>query len=61
MLAAIRRFLRDDGGPTAVEYAVLIALIVLGAVAAIKAFGDGSSGLWARDVDQISSALAPGQ
>ena len=29
MLAKLRRLLRDDEGPTAVEYAVMLALIVV--------------------------------
>ncbi|MBI2825098.1 MAG: Flp family type IVb pilin [Planctomycetia bacterium] len=29
MLAKVRQFLRDDEGPTAVEYAVMLALIVV--------------------------------
>ncbi len=35
----LRRFLQDDSGPTAVEYAVLLAMIVLVSVAAIGGIG----------------------
>jgi pilus assembly protein Flp/PilA len=37
------RFLRDEDGPTAVEYAVMLALIVVVCIAAIGALGTGAS------------------
>ena len=36
---ALVRFLKADDGPTAVEYAVLLALIVYAALASIAALG----------------------
>ncbi|TWT43853.1 Flp/Fap pilin component [Phycisphaerae bacterium RAS1] len=33
------RFLRDEDGPTATEYAILLAMLVLVAVAAIQGIG----------------------
>jgi pilus assembly protein Flp/PilA len=35
------RFLRREGGPTAVEYALVLALIVVVCVVAISALGSG--------------------
>ena len=35
----IKRLLLDDDGPTAVEYAVMLALIVVVALAAIRSAG----------------------
>ena len=40
------RFLLDDDGTTAVEYAVMLGLILLSAISAISAFGQGTGGLW---------------
>lgn len=57
MIATLRRFLADEAGPTAVEYAVLLSLILLGAVAGVKAFGDGSSSLFTSDVSKLSTAI----
>lgn len=37
MLLFIRRFLREDDGPTAVEYAVMIALIVAVCITSVGA------------------------
>lgn len=35
----VRRFLRSEDGPTAVEYAVMLALIIIVCLAAITAVG----------------------
>ena len=39
LVSKIRRFLRDDSGPTTVEYAILIALIILLCLASIQLVG----------------------
>jgi len=43
LLASAKRFLHDESGPTAVEYAVMLALIVVVCVAAITTLGQNSS------------------
>ncbi len=40
------RFLREEEAATAVEYAVMLALILMTALVAIGALGNESSGLW---------------
>jgi len=42
-LATLRRFLRDEDGPTAVEYAVMLALIVVVCITAITALGTNAN------------------
>jgi pilus assembly protein Flp/PilA len=37
--ARARRFLRDESGPTAVEYAVMLAMIILVCVLAVRQLG----------------------
>ena len=37
------RFLRSEDGPTAVEYAVMLALIIVVCIAAISTLGSGAS------------------
>ena len=37
------RFLQDENGPTAVEYAVMLALIVVVCITAITALGSNAS------------------
>lgn len=39
MLAKIRQFLVSEDGPTATEYAVMLALIIVVAIAAIQTLG----------------------
>ena len=42
-IETIRRFLNDEDGPTAVEYAVMLALIVVVAMGAITSLGTNAS------------------
>jgi len=43
---SIWRFLRDEDGPTAVEYAVMLALIILTAMSGIAAVGNTALFMW---------------
>ncbi|CAN5888351.1 hypothetical protein BH23PLA1_BH23PLA1_04670 [soil metagenome] len=52
----ILRFLRDDSGPTAAEYAVMLTMIAITAILAIQSFGDTSAGYWGRNVSEITTA-----
>jgi Flp pilus assembly pilin Flp len=47
----------SEEGATSVEYAVMLALILVVIFSAISAFGNSSSGIWAQDTTQIVSAL----
>ena len=46
MWKPIARFLADENGPTAAEYAVILALIILMAFAAIATVGTQASTRW---------------
>lgn len=52
MLAKVARhvtaFLKKEDGPTAVEYAVMLALIIVVCIAAITALGSSASGVFAN-------------
>jgi len=41
---AVQTFVTNEDGPTAVEYAVVVALIIVGAIGAVTAFGGALSG-----------------
>jgi pilus assembly protein Flp/PilA len=43
LFASVQRFLRDEDGPTAVEYAVMLALIIVVCIAAITTLGTNAS------------------
>ena len=44
--ASLERFLRDEDGPTAVEYAVMLALIIVVCIAAITTLGSNANGVF---------------
>jgi pilus assembly protein Flp/PilA len=41
--ARVRSFLKEENGPTAVEYAVMLALIIVVCIAAISSLGSNAS------------------
>lgn len=45
-MKAIQAFFRDDHAATAVEYAVMLAMIIVTCLAAISSFGNASNGMW---------------
>ena len=49
-------FLEREDGPTAVEYAVMLALIIAVAIGTITVFGSTSDGWWKRNTDAIVGA-----
>jgi pilus assembly protein Flp/PilA len=53
-MLSIWRFLRDEDGPTAVEYAVMLALIILTAMSAIVSVGNTANYMWS---DLIKNGL----
>lgn len=55
--SGIRRFLADESGPTAVEYAVLLALILISVIGGVTAFGGATSDMWDNNVTTISDAF----
>ena len=42
-LASLRAFLADESGPTAVEYAVMLALIIVVCITAITTLGNNAN------------------
>jgi len=50
----LRRFLTDEDGPTAVEYAVMLALIMVACIAIVTTLGTSSS----RTFSRVNGALA---
>jgi len=54
-LKAVVEFLKRDDGPTAVEYAVMLALIVVVCIAAITAIGAGAN----QTFSKVGSSLKP--
>jgi pilus assembly protein Flp/PilA len=53
-IANVREFLESEDGPTAVEYAVMLALVIVVCLAAITTVGTNSS----RTFSKVGSAIA---
>jgi len=51
----VRRFLVSEDGPTAVEYAVMLALIIVVCLAAITAIGTRASSTFNSVASQLGS------
>jgi pilus assembly protein Flp/PilA len=55
-LEAVRKFLISEDGPTAVEYAVMLALIVIVCLAAISSLGTATRSTFETVTNSISGA-----
>jgi pilus assembly protein Flp/PilA len=53
VIRPVRGFLKNEEGPTAVEYAVMLALIVIVCIAAINTIGNNVD----ETAEKVSSAL----
>ena len=51
LTSPIVRFLRNEAGPTAVEYAIMLALIVIVCIAAIASIG--------QNIDETAEMVSP--
>ena len=54
MLASVVKFLKSEDGPTAVEYAVMLALIVIVCLTAIKAVGTNANVKFNQVANQLT-------
>ena len=55
-MCRIAKFLREEHAATAVEYAVMLALILLAMVGTIKALGGASGSMWGSNYNQMKAA-----
>lgn len=53
----LRAFLADESGPTAVEYAVMLMLIILVCISAIQTVGAWASGSWDHSSTELQNAM----
>ncbi|WP_066717283.1 Flp family type IVb pilin [Sphingomonas pituitosa] len=56
LIHALRALRRADRGATAVEYGLIIALIVLAMVGALSVFGGTTSSMWNNVSQQVQQA-----
>ncbi len=53
----IAKFLADESGPTTVEYACMLMLILLACLTGITMFGQETANTWQRNSDSINEAV----
>lgn len=54
-MSRIASFLIEDDGTTAVEYSVLLALILMSVIAAIGTLGSESGGMWSGNLEAFEA------
>ncbi len=54
-LATIKRFIKSEDATTAVEYAVLLAMILTALIIGVTSAGGGVSGWWTNIKDKVTS------
>ncbi len=54
----IKRFLKSEDGPTAVEYAVMLALIVIVCLTAIQSIGTNANTTFQKVATQLQSSAS---
>ena len=52
----LRRLLANQGGATAIEYGLIVALIAVAAMGGISALGGGAGGMWTKLDNVIQSS-----
>ncbi len=55
LISKAQRFIKSEDGPTAVEYAVMLALIVIVCLAAVRAIGTNSKATFTNVSNSIAS------
>ena len=55
LIQSVVRFLKKEDGPTAVEYAVMLALIIVVAIAAVTTLGTNSSSTFSRVASSVKT------
>lgn len=56
-MKCLKRFLLDEDGPTAVEYAVMLAMIVMLALTAIVGLGNATNESWQSSSQQLEAVF----
>ncbi|MBN8483182.1 MAG: Flp family type IVb pilin [Sphingomonadales bacterium] len=62
MKSVIKRLIGNDAGATAIEYGLILSLMVLVMISALESFADGSISMWnnvsTRTADAISGSAS---
>ncbi len=52
----LRKLIADQGGATAIEYGLIVALIAVAAMSGISALGGGAGGMWTKLSNVVQSS-----
>lgn len=53
----LRRMRSDKRGATAIEYGLIVSLIVVAIIGALSALGGGAGGMWGKLDAEVSNAM----
>ena len=53
----LKRLLRDNRGATAVEYGLIVALVVIAILGALRGVANENTGLWAVVTDRVQTNM----
>ena len=53
----LRRLIRDEQGPTAVEYCVMMGMILLVVIGAVGTVGVNANNMWVRIFNNLNSIV----
>jgi pilus assembly protein Flp/PilA len=57
MLILLNNLRRDEKGATAVEYGLIVALIVIAVISSVRAVADENTGLWATVRENVEVVM----
>ena len=57
MTSLLRRLLTEEDGPTAVEYAVLLALIVISCISAVYSMSNATANSFDTSANELNNAF----
>ena len=55
-LSILKRFRSDETGATAIEYGLIVSLIVIASIGAFDSVANENDGIWARVTDKVVEA-----
>ena len=57
---SVKKFLKSEDGPTAVEYAVMVALIIIVCIASVDALGDQVNSTFGNIENELTTRTGGG-
>jgi pilus assembly protein Flp/PilA len=58
MLSLLKRIRRDEFGGTAIEYGLIVALLVIAIITSLQSVADENTGLWATVRSNVETVMS---